>query len=485
VNGNIVTLSGDDGIDVRDSFDADIRGNVVTLAGGDGIFADNIIFGDVRDNLVSFTGDDGIDVRDSFGIDIVDNATFFTAGDGIQVRDSWFANIDDNFVRFAGDDGIDVERTAFSTINGNNVRFTLGNGIELEDSAFVTIDGNTARNALGAGIFVDPSYFVSVSNNTLTNNIIGLHFDDVHFSTIENNEIANNLLAGVVVENSDEIDILFNNIHDNGVFGLWAGYGNGLITLVGNTFTDNPVGALFHSGAIDISDLANPNSFINTDPLATPVGMVFDGSPTDLTIVGETLGGTIFEGFGNLGSYYVYFTDGSILDPGTLEPIIIDGLNASFDGIVPADFGGVLPVALLNFIEDRLHDADDPAVNGRGQIFVGIPESLTIENFEDFFKNFDGFGGGPGGLRVTVLGLPSVGPINAAALANIAPAAGGEEGQTAEELAGIEPAAGGEETTCWGDAVNLASTGAVANFDYGGTFEDSIAQAANCGSQSF
>ena len=108
---------------------------------------------------------------------------------------------------------------------------------------------------------------------------------------------------------------------------------------------------------------------------------------------------------------------------------------------------------------------------------------VGLENIEDFFNQFNPFSGGPNGLNVTLLGLPSVGfgPQN---FANIAPAAGDDENPTdPNQLANIEPAAGGDDAACWGDAVGAAAGGAPVNFDFGGTFEESIADASAC--QSF
>lgn len=281
------------------------------------------------------------------------------------------------------------------------------------------------------------------------------------------------------------------------------------MVLKSNLFIDNPVGARFESGHVDVSDLKNPNAFVVSKGFKTKgpvVGLQFDpknpkwasrlsgfDSPiggSNLTIVDETLGGTIFSGFlkrpvGD--AYYVRFEDGAILDPLTGDPIIIDGLNANFDGLVPAKLGGKLPKAALKAIEDRLWDADDPLLNGRGQIFVGKPsdEILGLENIEDFFNQFGNFNGGPNGLSVTITGLPSiVGGLGAQGLAGISPAAGGN-GTSPEDLAGIEPSAGdgeGSDAACWGDAANAASTGGAVNYSFGGSFEESLADAANCGS---
>ena len=222
--------------------------------------------------------------------------------------------------------------------------------------------------------------------------------------------------------------------------------------------------------------------------------MQFDGPSAQLSLVGNTLGSTIFTGFGNAGSFYVRLEDGSFLDPVTGAPILLNGLDASFDGIVPSTFlNNILDINSFSFIEDRLFDADDAALNGRGQIFAGLLPSLDVE---DFFNQFGELNFGPNGLNVIITGLPSVVTPNvtaatgASALNLIAPAVGEDDEVVAtltpEELASLEPAAGSEDSdiACWGDAVGAAAnSGTAVSYNFGGTFEESLADAAACGAQ--
>lgn len=272
-----------------------------------------------------------------------------------------------------------------------------------------------------------------------------------------------------------------------------------MVTLTNNTFTDNPTGARFESGVIDLSDVNNPNHFINTAGLVstgTPaVGMQFDeiGAPGSLTLFENTIGATTFEGFLPEGSFYVRIEDGTLLDTVTNEPIVINGVNATFDGINPASSGGLLSEGDLQFIEDRLYDADDNGFdNGRGQIFVGALDAATIENLEDIFEEFGGLIQDPSGLSIRFVNN------NAALFAGLAPNAGDEEEGTApqdiEPAAGdedqqpqdIEPGAGDDENvSCWGDAVDASAAGGNVTYSFGGSFEESLSGAANCNSGVF
>lgn len=512
VNFNNIAFAGDDGVDIRHSFGADVYGNLISFVGGDGVSAYNSEFIDIIGNIMAFIGDDGVDVRNSDFADINHNWISHTGGDSIQVRNSDFVDVIGNVLRNAGDDGIDIENSNNIEVIGNDIDDTNNNGIEVENANGVYINGNTVRHAGLAGIFVDPSFNVTISNNLLEDNDTGIRLVSVNGAVVENNTINNSLTTGIEINDSDAVQILFNTITGSGQYGLHAAGGtNGSIVLRGNTFTDNTVGAFFESGTVDISDLANPNTFTGGD-VALRFSPFIAGTP--LSLVGNTLGGTIFSG---QSTYYVELLNGAFFLPGT--PTIIDGRFASFDGIVPNSafpldaFGNpIIPADILALIESKLFDFDD--LGSIGQIFVG--NALSIENFEDFFRQFSQFSGGTGGLNVTITGLPRTGqfgtaviPGGAGAFNALAPQAGDEEDNrrrrgTAQNVAAIEPAAGeeggavgatqaaaddlaevepaaGQDTACWTQAVNAASAGAAVNYSYGGSFEESLSDAVNCG----
>ena len=140
----------------------------------------------------------------------------------------------------------------------------------------------------------------------------------------------------------------------------------------------------------------------------------------------------------------------------------------------------------LAFLEDRIYDADDVLVNGRGQLFVGeVPtDPTTIENLEDLFNQFGLPLDAISGLNITITALPQVTLDAAIAAAGLNPAAGeGAELNNIEPAAGnlndIEPAAGTESVNCLNDGL---SSGGAFNYSFGGTFEDSLAETASCGS---
>ncbi len=527
---NRIHDAGWDGIFVDGGIYADIYGNHVHRVGDDGIDVDgnygvDIIGNTIRSTARAFWSYDGngIEVSGSPNADIIFNQVLFAGHDGINVNAQGETNIIGNLVYGSGDDGIDVsvaggygspsvplQQTSLDAVSG------YGNSVVIAYNA-VSNSGDDGIHVSGGDLFYDiplfsaPLQLVSGSTNSVV---------------ISRNYVNNSGGDGIQTMNIDELSVTDNLVRNSYEHGLYiSGAYNGYVEFQGNTFEDNgqfseSAQARFESGDIDMSDLERPNTFINTTGIPA-TAMQFDDisafyndspvndGPTDeiptgetdlpqlavlvaqpstggtgLRIVGETLGSTVFEGYQPDGSFYVRFEDGSILDPLTNEPIIIDGTDASFDGVVPGTFPGeVLPLSTLQFIEDRLYDADDETVDGRGQIFVGFaPDPLTLDNQQDFLREFAADRQLNNVASVRINGLPSTGG-GLGNLNNIAPNAGGEGEGESSDLANIEPNAGDsvQEVTCLADAVSALGQGAV-NYNFGGTFEDGIASTESCAS---
>lgn len=529
IEDNIVGGAGGNAIKVISSAGASIIGNELSFAAGDGIdlsFSDAAL---IDDNMITFVGDDGIDVEYSDGAVISNNDIAFVDDDGIEVIGGGVVELTSNIVSDTGDDGIDVSEAGEVIINNNDIARVDDNGIEVTNTAYVEITENTITDAGDNGIYVAGSGgFIPLFRGQEVDErtaVARSAFYGPSFALIEGNDVKTSGGDGVQIVDLFEADVLDNTIENSAQHGLYvSGFANGFVGVQGNTFTDNGgvefAQARFESGDIDVSDVTNPNIFIKTTD-ETGVAMQFDDIsgfdipstdiPTDtfetafiideiidgpvgpfgtgLRIVEETLGATEFTGYTDAGNFYVRFEDGAILDPITRDPIIIDGTNASFDGIIPASFAGTtLPLATLQFIEDRLFDADDAVANERGQIFTGFVETIDgPANFQDFLPEFNPGAGLNNAASVTITSLPSIGNFGntggAAGLNDIAPAAG-EESSDPQDLANIEPSAGDESeesssVTCLGDAVNSLDNGSV-TYNFGGTFEDTIAGASGC-----
>tara|TARA_R110002124_G_scaffold233406_1_gene398684 strand:+ start:43982 stop:51490 length:7509 start_codon:yes stop_codon:yes gene_type:complete len=541
---NTINKSGN-GITVRGSDNVTVENNAVTNSKRTAIFAKNLTNSAIINNIVDGVKRlSGISIEDGTAINVSGNTIDNTKLDGISAVDVGVLTIDANLIGTtgtigangiyleafddaivtgntvigAGDDGIFADGYndnghGQTLLIGNNSFSDLGgNGITANYVDSLEISGNTITNAQDDGI---STYLYGVGSGLIQDNAIsvigsnGIHATGFNSLSIIDNTITAVNEYGILIGEGrfkegdfpdfDDIPNIGDDFNEGGaiafldIFSQGDSRNIGSVILEGNTVTDAKVGARFEQGNIDISSLTNPNTFINT-AFATPVGLQFDGAPSDLTIVGQTIGATVFEGFLNADSFYTRFEFGSIIDPVSGDPLVINGLGANFDGFTPPA-SGILTQAQLDFLEDRIYDADDAPINSSGQLFTGfVPVENSIENIEDFFNTFGAFAGANGNLQVTISSLPfiqqptgGIQGFSAAGLNNLTPAAGGDE--TAESLSNIEPAAGdegsAEEVSCWGDAVSNASGGKVSSFSFGGSFDgQSLAQASGCSTAS-
>ncbi len=530
IGGNVVKNAADDGIDVEYSGFVSIHGNTIKHSGDDGIDVDSSDYVSIRRNRIFNSDDNGIELVDSYDVNITGNKINKSENDGILILSGDNIDVRRNDIRNSGGNGIaayDVggyllpvfakseisESSDYGyglRIVNNDVSNSGHDGIHVENSADVRILRNDIDESGNDGIYVSgtelyyPVY--SLQDGPSTSRITS----ESGYSSvvISDNVVSNSGGDGIQTANIDDLILTGNDVsysYGNGAY--VSGAYNGSVLFEGNTLTDNghlsgSAGARFESGYIDMSNLDNPNTFVNTTGLPA-VAMQFDDisgglvlsrdarseelsegsyyNGTGLYIVNETLGSTVFDGYTPERSFYVRFEDGAILDDLTGEPIIIDGTNASFDGIIPALSGNVLSASDLDFIEERLYDADDETIDGRGQIFVGESDDFQgITRFQVFLPE-EQSGDNPEttGASLEIRGLPSVGDFPD--LGDIAPAAGGGN---AQDLANINPEAGdGDSTsknvTCLGDVVDSLSGGSV-TYSFGGSLEDSIAGASAC-----
>ncbi len=542
ISANTSIDAGEDGVHIEGDISGRsrvvVRGNDYIEAGEDGVHIEGDISGRsriiIRGNDYIEAGNNGVDVNNtglpgsSARLLVEGNYIYDSGNTGVQV-----ANIDtsilNNVIDYSGRDGVNIQGGSEVYVLDNSIYSSDDDGVDVHNASYVEVSGNEIHNSGDNGIHIVGNSFYprkfTQESGLPSRGLTEIYLGSPTTAVVTDNIITNSGSNGIHTENIDDLTLVGNEVSNSSRHGIYvAGASNGFVTFQGNTLTDNGMfggysyptfeigeyiskvpkyrryaAARFESGDIDMSDLDNPNTFINTTGIPA-VAMQFDDVSSfynpypgeevyqseirgydypignGLRIVGETLGSTVFDGYLPEESFYVRFEDGSILDPFTGEPIIIDAQNVSFDGVVPAASGGVLSAPTLSFIEDRLYDADDEFIDGRGQIFVGsvaVPAPVTFENFQDIFRNPEAGNGVSGGANLVITGLPSVGAFN---LNNINPAAGGEEG---EEVANIEPAAGNQEVTCIGDALGSLSGGSV-SYSFGGSLADSISGAYAC-----
>lgn len=537
-----------------------ISDNTIDDVGSDGINVDHSAFLKISDNRISDAGSDGISIDDSFGVLIADNTIDRVNDDGIEIDDSGFVSIEGNTVNFS-DDAVDIEGSGNVTVSGNTINDTDDSGVEVDDSSDImvvdnimtavengvkassvsglvisgnTIGGNTVTgisvfDSAGAqitgnavdnfanGIVVEESDDALVDDNTVTNiSEIGIRIGGSDGVTVSNNTVSaasgeGEGSGGIIGIQLDEVDnlLLSGNTVNDFDLGLDAsGPFNGLITVEGNTFNNNTIGAWFGSGLIDLTGKKNtfnggaialrfiPATFGNEIPPQEgdegsqhlKVLQSEEFGTSDLKLVDDTIGKTVFNG---QSLYYIELGNGAFFEPG--RPTIIDGTKATYDGVN----GGLMTLAQLLAIEAMIHDYDDDTT--LGQIFAGFAPGFDNE---DAFRQFVQFGGFGGQAGVILNGLPFINGQNANFLAgnlnNLTPFAGDGDDEVspeelAEALASIETAAGGDgegqqqggKANCWGDAGAAAGGGGPVFFQFASNPSDLLAQNASCETGSF
>ncbi len=349
---------------------ASVGYNRLISSGGSTININDIDNVEVIHNTIEYAKSYGIYVRNFFKTNISENAVHSAQYRGISAWDGSISEINSNIVYKSGSTGgIDIAYNDFSNVSGNLVKFSgryvdaigVGNGIAGVGNEFLAITNNEINNSRGNGINDNGSKYKIIDNNIVKySGRDGISVSG-YKSPIEmtNNDVSNSKYYGVLFLSSNHGDILFE----------------------GNTLTNNGRSTApqvrFGSGTVNFGDVNNPNTLVNTTSRSS-TAIEFDDyfNDNNIQLVDNTIGATIFEGYADEDSNYIWIGDGSLINPNTDLPYVIDATEASFDGIVPSSFSNnELPIATLTFIEDRIFDADDDIVNGRGQIFVGTAQN--------------------------------------------------------------------------------------------------------------
>jgi parallel beta-helix repeat protein len=483
IQNNNVSWTGGHGISVYDSGPAHIDNNIVARTGVDATIWEFSFNPEILEDLLfSFRGFGDFEMPDydELGDMIYEGAGWVKETlNGINIAGGLKSLVPfPDYLEQSSHDGIHVEHTDDTVISGNSVNHAGRNGIYVNPSNNVTVTGNTVNNSGLDGIQINGGTGHDIIGNTVRDSgRNGITLSGVNTVNVDYNILQGSGQSGIEISSSDMIGLLSNRIADSGMYGILArGAGNGYIVLAGNDVysPEGSVGARFESGLIDMTS-ADGNSFSGGLH-----GLQFylsnQSDPLSLRLAGNTLGYTEFQ---DIEQYYVELRNGALFNPG--QPTVINALNVSFDGFVPADspFGpGILTLAQFNMLENKIYHFLDK--NTLGLIFFGLVPTVDQE---DIFRGVDPFAAIASAPSVTLLGMPAITGDQAALLNALAPAAGGEEGgegTTAEQLAAMEPAAGGAETACWGDAIAGAGGGQVVNFNFGTSQEEILAAQAGC-----
>ncbi|MCB1551131.1 MAG: right-handed parallel beta-helix repeat-containing protein [Alphaproteobacteria bacterium] len=509
--GNLVDTSDYDGIHIIDSTNTSVVSNTVIDSGllgipnerGNGILIQGTTNAYVVGNDVTGSLWDGIKAVFSDDLTVNNNTVYDVTRAGVSVENSADAQIVSNTLTNLGMVGVWSEKNANVIIDDNliddagsffGIFHNLGNN--------ATITGNTVTAADIYGLYVRHSSDLNISGNMLDNSgIDGMNLDQVAGNVVvSNNNISNSAVNGIrLVSKAAPLNVMMsgNAITNSSLFGFAGisldGGATSKVTIADNTIANNmEYGLLGQSGEIDLTGLANTIE-------KTDIGMGFyPNGPTDvLTLTGDTIGQTHFIDQNTL---FVDLGADAFFPLGL--PTQLDGMNASYTigatTIAPSVLGFVTPAELVTLEAMINHFNDTP---DRGQFFfiVGAPPIVPLAAFtfeqSDVFKSFVApqyNSNGKGSLVIT--GLPSVGrfvnvprPTTPTNFNNIAPAAGGEEGNTGENLSNIEPAAGtgaggtSTDAACWADANVALGKGSAVVYSLGGDAEQRLSDVNKCG----
>ena len=404
-------------------------------------------------------------------------------GVGIYVYRSNDIGISNNFVSDTDSEAIMVYKSDNALVTGNIVRDTDSDGIEIRQTSNSLVENNNVNGAGTEGIEIADSDNVDVFNNTVYNSMTAISINGHHRIIsdviVQDNDIFNSGDSGIKVAGTTNSSVTGNFVtssENNGIY--LSGFSNGNILIDDNILTDNETGMKFESGAIDLTGLNNIVTNGAVGFLFEPVEIL---SPefSGLSLVNNTIGSTLFDG---QSEYYIKLGNGALFNPGT--PTIIDGTNASYDGIIPSVNG--LTQVQYDALEANIHHYNDENTLG---LFNFGEVNIDLVDEEDIFPSDIGvapFRAGSSSLTIT--GLPSIslgnqGNISPDNLNNLSPQAGGDEEDynDTESIANIEPAAGGaEEVSCWTDMASIIGNGKSVSFSFGSSLEQIISSGISC-----
>lgn len=447
------------GISVANGNNADLQFNKIFYVGGNAITANNITGGVIVDNRMSFTGADAINVTNSDGINISANNMRFIPGRGIVVRDSDGVIANGNFIRDIAGNGIDIANANGFTLQRNLIERAL-NGINLQDVANGLVGGPLLANAnkifdSAVGIFGQNVNNTIIANNRVETSDIGINVVSSDGLNFASNRLTNNG-TGVLVENSDNVNFLGDTFISN-LTGLELNDSDGAF-LDSLTFTDNNIGLFINNGS-------GGALVTNTNFSGGNTGVLIDGAGSDMQFQGNS------SSFASM-SFYFRLQNGAMVG-GTL-----DASQQTFDGVVANTFtpGQLFAAeAITTDVEDGIPTIGDvfytafPAGPGPAPFTASALDQFQQRRndaFPDGLFSFSGqtltnditqnnFNFRPQQVQLSLLGQGEGAPppalpagtdfanLTPQQLANLSPAAGGENSADPDQLAALSPSAGG------------------------------------------
>lgn len=269
INGNTISATGDDAIQVSKSADVDILNNIISDAGNEGIDVNNSARADIKGNTIVNTVSNGISINPSAGSVISGNTVTAAGGNGIDVSSSNGTRVTNNDIYSSGLNGIAVSGSSDVRVDNNTVIESDENGIVISGGSGNQVDNNAVAIAGENGVYANGTSGLTIKNNdvgvvlgdainvangsdtTITGNLVGLAYGDginvsgaTGTTTIDNNKVLLVAGNGISAEGEGTFDVGGNEIAlvgGNGIYingGAFVNITNNDITYAGLGFTD-------------------------------------------------------------------------------------------------------------------------------------------------------------------------------------------------------------------------------------------------------
>ncbi len=340
-----------DGIHVSGSPAAQILGNTVNNATLNGIYVNPSPATVIQGNIVDGVGLDGIIVIES------DNSVI---GGALAGQENTISNV--------GDDGIDIDNSSNVIVQRNTINTTGDNGVEILGGTNNKVLSNDIDNIGWDGVNVWDSTYAEISGNTI-DNVTGASGIAVmggsHNALVQNNVINGVDRLGIYAWNSNNLDILNNDINDTGREGGPNWFLSGIHlegvnnTLVQGNLIRNTGGDGVHIGgdgnALAVETIGNEvrDNVIGYTTLAATDSagednIHGDGIEVDTSHNAQITGNKIVDASGN--GIYNKNSDGSMISGNTINSVGLNGILVNPSDNVTVS-GNTISNALQNGIK--------------------------------------------------------------------------------------------------------------------------------------
>ncbi len=233
---NHIFENNQDGIEVTYSDFVDIHDNVIRNNTQHGVLlydsrnitiADNEIYQN-RGEVGAINC--GIEVSSCVDCEIINNDIYNNTVDGIYLYYSDYISVSENHVYNNSRHGIYLQNSENCILDSNEVHGNRGViiihiwgncGIDIYKSNNTQIIANEVYNNTQDGIFISQSYFCLVEDNLLYENArYGLYGDISHNITVNGNTIYSNNEDGLRINNGNYWNITWNIVYDNFEYGI-------------------------------------------------------------------------------------------------------------------------------------------------------------------------------------------------------------------------------------------------------------------------